>query len=613
MDRQILFVLGERTCVPSDPLRAAASLGCRSIVFTPTEPGCGDDAELMGCIELIRLDRPEDALRLARKYHAGQPLDAVVSYEDGASILAARIAEDLGLPGHPAGAAIAAVDKPAMKERFAAAGLPIARYTVAGDEDDAVAFARAAGYPVVVKPCRGGASQGVMRADDEAGLRERYRRLRRIVRDCNLDTGGRPNRMQLVESYLPGSEISVELIVDRGRPVVTAVFEKPRPLTGPFFEETIYLTPPARLPPGQREQAEALAIAAATALGLRHGPAHCEIRVTGDRLYLLEVAGRLLGGACARVFSDYLGVDIHTVLLRLAMGEAAALPARGAGQPVAAAMMLPVPAEGRLIALHGVDRARRVPCITDVTEAGCPGDIIVPFPEQACYPVGFVGAAGATHQQVEDALAWAAASISVELAPVECQRWTRRLGPGDTWPAGPGPAAGAAGQAVLSLADLPPAQARRLASTCVADVMFGELPRAEALNAAECTVARECERGEFAGVCLPDQGVMLGVADGETGYLFCFGVLPELRRAGIGSALMAAQLAAFARRGVRVVLAETNPRPGRHSGALLRRFGFVPEPLAGPARSRIHSCALDFRDRAGEEAAHAQCAAACGS
>jgi GNAT superfamily N-acetyltransferase len=610
VDRQILFVLGEHTCVPSDPLRAAASLGCRSIVFTPTVPGCGDDAELMDSVQLIRLDRPDEVLRLARTYHAGQPLNGVVSYEDGANILAARIAADLGLPGHPVAAVIAAVDKPAMKERFAAAGLPIAPYTVAGGEDDAVAFAGGIGYPVVVKPCRGGASQGVMRADGEAGLRQCYRRLRRIVRDYGLDTGGRPNRMQLVEGYLPGAEISVELIVDRGRPMVTAVFEKPRPLTGPFFEETIYLTPPARLPAGQQARAEALAIEAAAALGLRHGPAHCEIRVTDDGLYVLEVAGRLLGGVCARAFDGCLGADIHALLLRLAMGEAAGLPAPGPGQPVAAAMMLPVPGEGRLVALHGADRARRVPGVTDVTEVGCPGDVIVPFPEQACYPVGFISAAGATHQQVEDALIWAAASISVELAPVECQRWTCRLDGADGWPADPG-------SGVLPLAGLPADEARRLAVSYVAGIMFGELPGAEGLGAAECTVSHECARGELAGVYLPDQGLMLGVADGDTGYLCCFGVLPELRRAGLGAALMAAQLAVFARRGVSVVVSETDPKLPL-GAALLRRFGFVPEPAAAPAGARVHSCALDVTGQptgqlaTGEEVADAGCASACG-
>jgi biotin carboxylase/GNAT superfamily N-acetyltransferase len=609
MHRQILFVLGEHTCVPSDPLRAARELGCRSVVFTPQVLGCGEDAGLMDQVEVIHAGHPGDAVRLARKYHAEQPISAIVSYEDGASILAAQIAAELGLPGHPVAAAIAAVDKPAMKQRFAAAGVPTARYAVAEDEEDAVAFARREGYPVVVKPCRGGASQGVMRSDDETGLRRDYRRLRRIVRDYGLDTGGRPNRMQLVEGYLPGTEISVELVVDRGRPQVTTVFEKPRPLTGPFFEETIYLTP-ARLAPGVQAAAEALAIDAAVALGLRHGPAHCEIRVCEDGLYVLEVAGRLLGGACARVFRDCLGADIHPLLLRLALGEDVQIPAADPDRP-AAALMLPVPGEGRLVALGGVERARRVPCITDVTEVGCPGDIIVPFPEQACYPVGFIGAAGATHEQVEDALAWASASISVELAPIQCQRWTRPLDPADAMRAVPGDQGE---QTVLSLADLPVADARQLAVSYVADIMFGELPRAEALSEAECTVGCEYQRGAPAGVYLPGQGLMLGFTDGDTGYVCCFGVLPEQRRSGIGSALMTAQLAAFARCGATTAVSETDPRLPL-GAALLRRSGFTPDPPGEVAGSRVYSCGLDFvgHPTAGKEAADDGCTgASCG-
>jgi D-alanine-D-alanine ligase-like ATP-grasp enzyme/GNAT superfamily N-acetyltransferase len=606
MPRQILFVLGDHTCVPSDPLQAAHDLGCRSLVFAPQVPGCGAEAGLMDQVEVVPAGHPEDAVRLARKYHAGQPLSAVVSYEDGASVTAARIAAGLGLPGHPVAAAVAAVDKPTMKERFTAAGLPIAPYLLAGDEDDAVAFTSQTGYPVVVKPCRGGASQGVIRADDEPGLRRAYRRLRRIVRDYGLDTGGRPNQVQLVEGYLPGGEVSVELVLDRGRPQVTAVFEKPRLLTGPFFEETVYLTPP-RLDPGVQAEARELAVAAAAALGLWHGPAHCELRVCPDGLYLLEVAGRLLGGACARVFRDCLGTDIHPLLLRLAMGEEVDIPVADPARP-AAALMLPVPGEGQLVALHGVDRARRVPGVTDVTEVGCLGDVIVPFPEQACYPVGFIGAAGATHEQVEDALAWASASISVELAPVGCQYWTRPLDAADK---APGPASETG---IRLLADLPAAEARDLAVRYVADIMYGELPPDEAHREAECTVAREYQRGELAGVYLPGQGLMLGFLDGDTGYVCCFGVLPDQRRAGTGSALMAAQLAAFGRAGAVMAKSETDPRLPL-GAALLRRSGFTPDPPGQPTATRVYSCGLDHvgSSRPGTEGADGCCAGArCG-
>jgi biotin carboxylase/ribosomal protein S18 acetylase RimI-like enzyme len=606
VDRQVLFVQGAHTCVPSDPLRAARGLGCRTVVLTPAVPACSDDADLMDAVEVTGSRGEGAVVGLALEYHARQPVSAVISYEDGAAVLAARIAEALDLPGHPVEAAIAAVDKPTMKQRFAAAGVPCARYRLADDEDDAVGFASEHGYPVVVKPCRGGASQGVMRANDEVELRACYRRLRRIVRDYGLDTGGRPNRVQLVESYLPGSEISVELIIDRGHAQVSTVFEKPRPLTGPFFEETIYLTPP-RLPGQVREAAEVLAARAAAALGLWHGAAHCEIRVTDDGLYVLEVAGRLLGGACARVFRDCLGTDIHPLLLRLAMGERVVLPPRAATarQPVAAALMLPVPGEGKLVALRGTDRARRVPGITDVVEVGCPGDVIVPFPEQACYPVGFIGAAGQTHQAVEDALAWASASITVELAPVGCERWARPLSTADG-------EAGGLPESAVRLAGLPPERARQLAVAHVAEIMYGELPADEAARSAECTVAREYERGSVAGICLPGRGIMLGFIDGDAGYVCCFGVQPELRHRGVGSMLMTAQLAELARRGAKVAVSETDPRLPL-SAMLLRRCGFASEQPQSTHGGRVYSCALDdagpskLDERHDEEPGDASC------
>jgi ribosomal protein S18 acetylase RimI-like enzyme len=200
--------------------------------------------------------------------------------------------------------------------------------------------------------------------------------------------------------------------------------------------------------------------------------------------------------------------------------------------------------------------------------------------------VGFIGAAGSTHEQVEDALAWASASISVELAPVQCQRWTRPLSPAHAIRAVPG------GQEVLSLAGLPAADARQLAVSYVADIMFGELPRAEALSEAECTVAREYQRGALAGVYLPGQGLMLGFTDGGTGYVCCFGVLPEQRRSGAGSALMTAQLAAFSRCGATTAVSETDPRLPL-GAALLRHCGFTPDPPGKAASSRIYSCGLD--------------------
>ncbi|HYS40169.1 MAG TPA: ATP-grasp domain-containing protein [Pseudonocardiaceae bacterium] len=562
MDRQILILFGSRACAAADPILAAQRVGCTATVLSPAGDGCATMAD--GSVH-IQLGDPASVVELARRLHATTPVAAVVSYEEEVTPLAARIAAALGLPAHPVDAAEAALDKPAMKQRLAAAGVPIADHVLAIDEDDAVGWAARVGYPVVVKPCRGSASQGVIRADDEPELRAAYRRVRRIVRDYGLDTGGRPNATQLVEKYLDGGEISVELLLQHGRTQVSAVFDKPEPLTGPFFEETIYLTPP-RLDPALLKEVEDLAVRAAAALGLWHGPAHCEIRLTSDGPVVLEIAARLLGGPCSRVFSDRLGVDFHALLMRLAMGDPVELPEVGPDAPVAAAMMLPVPGEGRVVAVHGAEQARGVPGIRMVDIVAVPGDVIVSFPEPMCYSVGFVIATGATHQEVEESLAKASANITLELEPIGCDRWVRPVEPADADYRPP----------------LPPLPVdREFVVSVLADSMFGELPHAAAIASAACAVeCDEAARGVPAWVALGDgerRAVSVGFVDGTTGYMGCFGVPPEYRQAGLGEAVLRGQLAEFARRGCTLAVSETDPRLPL-SPAALRRVGFT---LAG--------------------------------
>jgi biotin carboxylase len=246
MKRQVLFVFGDQTCVPGDPLITAKELGCQTTVMGRTIP-CGLPAELVDRFERVNLKDAQATVEVALSLHSFRPIHAVVGYDDQSVPIVARIAAALNLPGNPVEAADAARDKVIMKRRFEAAKLPITAYHLAQDEDDAVAWATRNGYPVVVKPVRGSASQGVIRADSEPGLRQAYRRLRRIVRSQGLDTGGLPDARQLIESYIDGDEYSVEFLLKDGHPHVLCLFEKPIPLQGPFFEETIYVTP-SRLP-----------------------------------------------------------------------------------------------------------------------------------------------------------------------------------------------------------------------------------------------------------------------------------------------------------------------------------------------------------------------------
>jgi biotin carboxylase/GNAT superfamily N-acetyltransferase len=541
---------------------------------------CGVSAEVVDRFERISLRRPSEVVAAARALHSAHPIHGVVGYDDEAVPLVARIAADLHLPGHPVEAADAARDKQWMKQRFAAAGIPIAPYTLAADEDDAVRWAADTGYPVVVKPVRGSASQAVIRADDDGGLREAYRRVRRIVREHGLDTGGRSDAEQLVEGYLDGSELSVELMVQGGTPHVLCLFEKPQPLQGPFFEETIYVTP-ARLAADVRGHIEALAVRATEALGLRDGFAHCELRLTSDGPYVLEIGARLIGGACSRVFRAVIGEDIHSYVLRLALGDAVVPPRQ---QAIAAgAMMLPIPGEGRLVEVRGVHRARQVRGIQDVMVEAEPGEMIVPFPEQSCY-VGFLTAKGETPEAVAEALAQAAGQIELELEPLTCERWTRSLDDQGTYEA-------PAEHGMRTLAGLTVEEARAVVVPLVAASHFGEFPAAVATaKAEECVRWLEAgHKGETAPelwLVADGRGVALGSFSGEQSFISCLGVVPGRQGAGLGEALVRSLMALFARRGCTVMEEMADPR--HIAGiSLFQRLGFASD---GPDGQDCCSC-----------------------
>ncbi|HEX3130382.1 MAG TPA: GNAT family N-acetyltransferase [Thermoanaerobaculia bacterium] len=569
MKGQILFLFGNQACVPDDGLLAARQLGYETSVFGP-KLACCMSADLVDRFERIDLSQPERVVEAAQRMHASQPFDAVVAYDDQGGPLAARVAAALGLRGHPVESADAARDKAWMKQRFEAAGLPIARYTLAKDEDDAVRWAEEAGYPVVVKPVRGSASQGVIRADDEEDLREAYRRLRRIVQSYRLDCGGRSDSAQLVESYIEGDEYSVELLVRDGVPHVLCVFEKPQPLEGPFFEETIYVSP-ARLDPETRERLESLAVRGVQALGLRDGAAHCEIRGSGEEMYILEIGGRLIGGACSRVFRHVLGEDIHPHVLRLALGKEEELPKQKPG--AAGAMMLPIPKSGRLKALRGLDRAGKVPGIEDVILNTSPGEIIVPFPEQSCY-VGFLTASGESVEQVERALSEAASLIDLDLEPLCCETWTRSIEDQRAFQA-------SEEHGIRSLEGCTIERAEELILPLVAATNFGECPEAVGVaKSRECFEwFREGHRGETspeAWFVSEGRGCALGSRRGETCYVSLLGVLPDERGTGLGGALMRSIMALYARQGcTRMEIAVEPTDPG--STALFRTLGFAPE------------------------------------
>jgi len=355
----------------------------------------------------LRLDyrdlvRSEAAIR---RFAASQPLGAVLGVDDSGTLLAARAAAALGLPHNAPDAAAAAADKAEMRRRFEAAGLASPRFRVWSTADDPARIAAEARYPCVVKPTGLSGSRGVMRADDPDQLVARIERLRRLLARERCDG-------VLVEDYLPGVEVAIEALLDAGRLHPLAIFDKPDPLEGPFFEETLYVTP-SRLPePAQAALLEG-AWAAAAALGLREGPVHAELRWDGARAWLVEVAGRSIGGLCSRILRFAGGGSLEELVIRQALGMLATTPERE--PPPGGVMMIPVPGAGVLRGVRGVEEARAVPGVEDVVITARLHYPLVPLPEGDGY-LGFVFARGGSPEAVEAALREAHARLRFDLA-----------------------------------------------------------------------------------------------------------------------------------------------------------------------------------------------------
>jgi biotin carboxylase len=404
---RILLLLPTWAYRAEDFLAAARRVGAEVIVASDRGQALAD---LMGsrALALPYGDPPRAAERIA-ELAAEHPLDAVVPVDDKGVVIAALAAERLGLPHNPIAAAKAATDKAQMRRRFEAAGVPQPPFRVLDSGEDVAVAAREIGPPVVVKPLSLAASRGVIRADSPAQAREAAERIRRILAGAGEDPGGR----LIIERFIPGEEVALEGLLVSGRLEVLAIFDKPDPLEGPFFEETIYVTP-SRLPPATREKVVALTEDATEALGLREGPIHAEARVAADRVTMLEIAARSIGGLCARTLRFGAGISLEEVILRHALGgdPGDLLPASAAS----GVMMLPIPGEGTLVEVRGRKEAAAIPGIEGISITVPPGQRVIPIPEGDRY-LGFLFARHQSPEEVEQALREAHARLEIVIHP----------------------------------------------------------------------------------------------------------------------------------------------------------------------------------------------------
>jgi biotin carboxylase len=255
-------------------------------------------------------------------------------------------------------------------------------------------------YPIVLKPLSMSASRGVIRANDDGEAEAAIARIRKMVP---------ADEPLLAESFVPGAEVAVEGLLRGGELEVLAIFDKPDPLNGPYFEETLYVTP-------SRQSAHAAirrtTQEAANALGLTEGPIHAELRVHDDDVTLLEIAARSIGGLCARSLRFGAGIALEEVILRHALDLS--LDDLNRADAASGVMMIPIPAKGTLEEVGGQDEARATPGIVGLDIAIAPGREVEPLPEGDRY-LGFLFARGDAPEDVERALRQAHSRLDIRI------------------------------------------------------------------------------------------------------------------------------------------------------------------------------------------------------
>lgn len=401
MRRILLLASGSQAAIFRD---AAARLGVE-IVAPENAAGNLDDRAVASLVGFARTNS----------------IDAIVAAGDRLSLAAAYVAAALKLPGHPPPAAVASRNKLLTRERLRDTDLLVPWFFPTSVTADPVGLANMISYPCVLKPLTGTGAVGVIRADDVASFVAAFHRVAALLASTH---GQGPADIAdvrdavLIEAYIEGWEFALEGIMHHGALNALALFDKPDLLEGPFFNETIWVTPSLAPEPMQGDILDAVSRAAA-ALGLQHGPIHAELRVADDGIYVLSVAAKPVDAVWSPAlrFQHKDGgpiVPYEEVLLRHAMGASPSDWRRDAA--ASGVMMIPVPARGVVGGIDGVDEARAIPGIDSVAVSASIGQRVVPRPE-ANQQFGVVFSHGATTEEAEGALREAQALLRFTIDP----------------------------------------------------------------------------------------------------------------------------------------------------------------------------------------------------
>ena len=398
----VLLLIPSHSYRTSDFMRAASDLDISVIVGIDTEFIINADQQN---VIALNFSDPEEAAEAISEFRPDISLDAILAVDDAGTLVAAKASHMLELPHNSVSSVELTRDKYALRVALSRSKLPSPGYKLfeaTQSPDELEHIADSVEYPVVLKPRGLSGSQGVIRANTSIEFIDGFNRINKILMlessrdECDADL----LTTILVEDYVPGPEFAIEGVLDKGNLTVLALFDKPDPLVGPFFEETIYVTPTS-YPDDVQSQIISTVQSACGALGLTHGPVHAEVRLDGDKVFLIDLAGRSIGGQCARTLSFGSGLSLEEIILTHAVGDD--INQLNRESSAAGVMMIPIPAAGIFQKVSGVDKAEKISGIESVSIVPTSGDELIPLPDGNEY-LGFIFAKGTTAQIVEESL-----------------------------------------------------------------------------------------------------------------------------------------------------------------------------------------------------------------
>jgi biotin carboxylase len=392
-------------------LEAANKVGGTLTVAGDAPPDCLEQAPQ----NFLSLDlyNPSTAVSTIVEFAKTSPIDVVLGVNDQTAILASTISKALGLATNSIDSVRAASNKQMMRRLLQKEGLPCPDFIVVGFDEKPEDVVQHVTFPCVLKPLTLSGSCGVIRADDRESFKNAFNRIVDLLKTFERSEQELAGRQILIEDFIPGIEVALEGLLTKNTFHPLALFDKPDPLNGPYFEETIYVTP-SRLPAETQARITESLAKAARAIGLQEGPVHGELRINDQDIWVIEVAARSIGGKCSRMLEFGTGKSLEELILLHALGQD--LPSLDLTKGSGGVMMIPIPQEGVLERIDGQKEAEQVPGVEELVMTAEPGDHLIPLPEGKRY-LGFILARGAKPEEVEETLRESHRKLTVVIKP----------------------------------------------------------------------------------------------------------------------------------------------------------------------------------------------------